>query len=75
MRGKIARLPPLLILHGRLDERVSVRDALELEQTARRLGGRPQMHIYEHEGHRLSDRALADATERSLKFFSRHLAR
>ena len=75
LRGKITRLPPLLILHGRLDERVPVRNALEMEQTARRLGGRPQMHIYEREGHRLSEVALADATQRSLEFFRRHLVR
>ena len=75
LRGKIARLPPLLILHGRQDERVLVRNALELEQTARRLGGRPQVHIYENEGHRLSHAALADATQRSLNFFARHLGR
>jgi dipeptidyl aminopeptidase/acylaminoacyl peptidase len=75
LRGKIARLPPLLILHGRHDERVPVRNALELEQTARRLGVRPQVHIYEQEGHRLSDVALADATQRSLKFFAQHLRR
>jgi dipeptidyl aminopeptidase/acylaminoacyl peptidase len=75
LRGKIARLPPLLILHGRQDERVPVSNALELEQTARRLGARPQVHIYEHEGHRLSKPALADATQRSLRFFAQHLTK
>lgn len=75
LRGKLARLPPLLILHGREDERVPVSNAIELEQTARRLGARPQIHIYENEGHRLSKPALADATQRTLRFFDRHLAR
>jgi carboxymethylenebutenolidase len=75
LKGKIAHLPPLLILHGRRDERVPVQNAVELEATARRLGGRPEVHIYENEGHRLSRPALADATQRSLRFFAKHLTR
>lgn len=73
VRPSLKRFPHLLILHGRLDQRVPVKRAFELEATARQFGSRPQTHIYEEEGHRLSKIALADAAERGGAFLRQHL--
>ncbi len=67
------RFPPMLVLHGRDDERVPVARAPELQALARKFGARPEMKLYEGEGHGLSNRAAADALARALTFFRRHL--
>jgi len=71
--GRLRRVPPTLILHGTADRRVNVRYAAELERVARRLGARPEVHLYPGEGHVLSSPAMADARARSLAFLSRNL--
>ena len=68
------RMPSMLILHGRQDQRVSVTQAYELERAARKLGARPKLHIYEGEGHVLSREAMQDAIARTLKFFAANLS-
>ncbi len=73
--GKAERFPPMLILHGRDDKRVSVEQVAKLQREARRLGAVPEVKIYEGEGHALSKTAATDATERALKFLSQHLQR
>ncbi len=72
-KGRLPRLPPLLILHGREDKRVSLTQALELEKAARQLGAPLEVKLYEDEGHVLSATARADALARALKFFDLHL--
>lgn len=67
------RVPPLLILHGRADERVLVANAFELARVARARGRAPTVKIYDGEGHVLSRAAMADATQRALRFFAHHL--
>ena len=71
--GGMRRFPPMLILHGRADQRVPVQRAFELRQAARRLGAKPELRIYDGEGHRLSPAASADASRRALAFLDRHL--
>ncbi|MDB6120270.1 MAG: dienelactone hydrolase [Verrucomicrobiaceae bacterium] len=73
MIGKAKRFPPMLVLHGSEDKRVSVEQVAKLKREARRLGTTPKVKIYEGEGHALSKTAAADATERALKFLSQHL--
>ncbi|HEX8310302.1 MAG TPA: prolyl oligopeptidase family serine peptidase [Chthoniobacteraceae bacterium] len=71
--GGMRRFPPMLILHGRADQRVPVQRAFELQQAARRFRATPELRIYEGEGHRLSPAASADASGRALAFLDRHL--
>lgn len=68
------RMPPVMILHGREDQRVPVARAFEFERAARKLGARPALHIYENEGHVLSSEAMHDAIVRTLKFFAANLS-
>jgi carboxymethylenebutenolidase len=72
-RPTLRRMPSLLILHGRADERVPVDRAFELTREARRLGERPEIKIYAGEGHVLSEEAMADAISRTLRFFRENL--
>lgn len=69
---RMRRVPPMLILHGRMDQRVPVARAFELEKKATRLGSTPAIKIYEGEGHVLSPDAANDATRRALAFFAKH---
>ena len=70
---RMRRVPAMLILHGRADERVPVVRAFELQKAARPLGATPQVKIYDGEGHRLSKAAAQDAAQRALSFFHEHL--
>ena len=72
-RPRMLRVPPLLILHGRVDQRVPVARAFELQRAARQLGREPRMKIYDREGHVLSKPAAADATTRTISFFRQQL--
>lgn len=73
MKGRTQRFPPMLILHGRKDERVKIKFAEELQQEAQRLHARPVVHLYPDEGHALSATAAADASSRTLSFLQQHL--
>jgi dienelactone hydrolase len=73
VRGKEQRMPHLLILHGREDQRVPLHNARELETTARRLGRPAQVQIYPAEPHVFSKPTLADADERAVRFLKQHL--
>lgn len=73
LKGKLKRVPPTLILHGRCDKVVSLSYALALAEAARKLGRPVSEKIYDGEGHLLSNQAISDAKVRSLKFFDRHL--
>lgn len=73
LKSKLKRVPPMLILHGRADERVSVSYALGLEKTARELGQSAMMKLYDGEGHVLQKPAMTDAMNRTLSFFAGHL--
>lgn len=71
--GHLQRLPPALIVHGRADRRVPVARAIELERAAHRLGARPEVKIYEGEGHLLTGSAAEDATRRAIDFLGQAL--
>jgi dienelactone hydrolase len=74
-RGRAKRFPPMLILHGREDQRVPILQVDRLRAEARRFGAAPEVKIYDGEGHRLSPRALAGAQGLALQFLKRRLPR
>jgi dienelactone hydrolase len=69
----VSRLPPVLILHGSGDGRVSVELAYQLEKIAQRVGAPWAMHVYQNEGHVLSSASQADAAGRAVTFLREHL--
>ncbi len=69
----VSRLPPLLIVHGRDDQRVPFRHAEELETFARRLGSPVETEYLSNERHILSPMAAIAALQRALRFFKKHL--
>jgi dipeptidyl aminopeptidase/acylaminoacyl peptidase len=69
----VSRLPPVLILHGSGDGRVSVELAYQLEKIAQRVGSPWAMHVYQNEGHVLSSASQADAAGRAVTFLREHL--
>ncbi len=73
LNGHMQRCPPLLILHGRNDQRVNPKYADQLQQAAERLHAQPVVHLYPGEGHALSKPAAADASSRALNFLQQHL--
>jgi dipeptidyl aminopeptidase/acylaminoacyl peptidase len=73
VRGQEKRMPRLLILHGREDQRVPMRNARELERMSQRFGKPAEIHLYSDEPHVLSPEALADADRRAVQFLKRHL--
>ncbi len=73
LRGHTKRYPPLLILHGRNDERVPMHYEQALEKDTQRFNAHPVVQIYPGEGHSLSPTAAADASARALSFLQQHL--
>ncbi len=72
-REQLKWLPPTLILHGALDQRVPPSRARELERHALRVGRKVEVHLYEEEPHVFSKEALDDADRRTVAFFKKHL--
>jgi dipeptidyl aminopeptidase/acylaminoacyl peptidase len=52
---------------------VPLREARRLEETLKRLGGSPWMHVYPNEGHIMSLPTYADIVQRSVNFLHRNL--
>jgi len=71
--ASVARLPPLLIVHGRDDHRVPFKRAEELERFVRQLGSPVETEYLSNEQHILSPMAAIAALQRSLCFFKKHL--
>jgi dipeptidyl aminopeptidase/acylaminoacyl peptidase len=69
----VKRLPPILILHGDKDERVSIENAHVLEKVVQRLGVPYEMKIYAGEAHVLSTASQRDAATRAVQFLKQHL--
>ncbi len=69
------RWPPMLIIHGKLDRRVPVGYAEELEQIARPLSRRLETLYLPQEGHVLSGPGVAEALSRATRFFAETLRR
>jgi dienelactone hydrolase len=71
--GLVKRLPPILILHGEEDRRVSSENAHALERILQHLSVPYEKKIYAGEGHVLSASSQRDAAMRAVSFFKEHL--
>jgi len=71
---EVARMPPVLILHGDRDAIVPVRRAYELDKLLGRIGADHEIKIYKGQGHSFRGAADADSLARSADFFARRLA-
>jgi carboxymethylenebutenolidase len=80
---EVQHLPPLLILHGQVDNIVPVRFARELYDACQRAGRTVELHLYPGIGHAFtlstfstySKDATHDATDRAIRFLRRWLTR
>jgi len=71
--ASVRRLPPLLIVHGREDARVSFRNALELQALCEKLHSPVQTLFLPGERHTLSPGAALVAVRQAMRFFDTHL--
>lgn len=69
----VARMPPVLILHGARDRDVPVERARELARTLQQHGRPYAAHVYPDQGHGFDLAPMEDALERMLRFFERYL--
>ncbi|MEP6672696.1 MAG: dienelactone hydrolase family protein [Chthoniobacter sp.] len=67
------RLPPLLIVHGREDQRVSINSGMELQRIAQKLRTPVQTLFLPGERHLLSPGATLVAVRQALLFYDAHL--
>lgn len=67
------RLPPMLIVHGREDARVSFRNAVELQGLCEKLHSPVQTLFLPGERHTLSPGAALVAVRQAMRFFDTHL--
>lgn len=71
--ANVRRLPPMLIVHGREDQRVSFSNALELQGLCEKLHAPVQTLFLPGERHLLSPGAALVAVRQALHFFDAHL--
>jgi dienelactone hydrolase len=71
--ASVRRLPPMLIVHGREDQRVSFTNALELQSLCEKLRTPVQTLFLPGERHLLSPGAGLVAVRQALHFFDAHL--
>jgi dipeptidyl aminopeptidase/acylaminoacyl peptidase len=71
--ANVRRLPPMLIVHGREDQRVSFSNALELQSLCEKLHTPVQTLFLPGERHLLSPGAGLVAVRQALHFFDAHL--
>jgi len=69
----VRRLPPMLIVHGREDPRVSFHNAIELQSLCEKLRSPVQTLILPGERHTLSPGAALVAVCQAMRFFDEHL--
>jgi len=67
------RLPPLLIVHGREDQRISFHNAVELQGLCEKLHAPVQTLFLPGERHTLSPGAALVAVRQAMRFFDTHL--
>ena len=67
-------MPPLLILHGKSDEAVSVKNALQLSRLCSDAELICETTIFPNEGHVFTGKTLQAANQQMLDFFSRRLS-
>ena len=73
---RIGRMPPVLIIHGGLDQRVPLDQyARPLQAELQRRKGSVKTHFYGQEGHIFSSTALLDVQREVPQFFDAHQGR
>ena len=71
---RVANMPPVLMVHGLVDERVSFeKHAKFLVRVLRARGGRVETHFVPGEGHVFSETAMKIVREKAAEFFAREL--
>ena len=69
---RVGHMPPVLMIHGRDDQRVPFEKyAVPLEQTLKKRGGPLETRFFDHEGHRFSAAAQAQARVAAVEFLHR----
>ena len=74
VREDIVHLPPLLELHGSADKTVPLAEGKELADLAQSLGQTAEMVVYPGAGHGFANADAADAKQRIITFFRKHLS-
>jgi carboxymethylenebutenolidase len=67
------QMPPALILHGEVDDRVPVAEAHKVEELMKRTNSAYETKIYPGVGHFFSGLTMMDAAQRTLAFLRKHL--
>jgi dienelactone hydrolase len=73
LANQCAQMPPTLILHGEVDDRVPVAEAHKVEALMRRTNSAYETKIYPGVGHFFSGLTMLDAAQRTLGFLKKHL--
>jgi dienelactone hydrolase len=71
--SQVQSLPPLLILHGELDDQVPMVNARQLVRLCQLRDFTCELQIYAGEGHAFSDHIADSANQRALAFFRAYL--
>jgi dienelactone hydrolase len=71
--NKLKGMPPLLILHGNRDEIIPIINGQQLVRLCGIAKFACESHFYADQGHGFNGKALEDADNRTLDFFSRKL--
>jgi dienelactone hydrolase len=66
-------MPPLLILHGELDNNLPITNARQLQRLCEMKNLTCESHFYSDQGHGFTGAALIDAQQRTLTFFAKYL--
>jgi carboxymethylenebutenolidase len=74
MKLFMRRLPPMLIIHGEVDDVIPVSEAHHLQELLAEKKTPCEIQIYPGEGHHLAAEARRDAELRAIAFFKKHLA-
>ena len=71
--NQVQTMPPTLILHGDADRAVPVAEAYKLETLLKSKKSPYEIKIYPQQGHGFNGAAAADAMQRTVAFFEKHL--
>jgi len=73
LANQCAQMPPTLILHGQVDDRVPVSEAYKVEALMQKTKSAYEMKIYPGVGHFFNGLTMLDAAQRTLAFLKKHL--
>jgi dienelactone hydrolase len=70
--AKVAKMPPVLMLHGTRDNTVSLQKEKKTEVQLMQLGSPYEVHLYAKQGHCFDSECAQDAVVRTIAFFNRN---